>query len=120
MTPDTADRINAELVKARLAGMGIGAQPDLELLRSCSLSDLLAARDVVSAANEAARSAGPPYTLTTVCDDRLIAAIYASLHYDPTEADAPDPILLLTEGGRTTALVHVLTPEDADVAADRN
>lgn len=120
MTPDAADHINAELVKARLAGMGIGGPPDLDFLRTCSLSELLAARDVVSAANAAARNAGPPYTLTTVCDDRLIAAIYTALHYDPTEADAPDPILLLTEHGCTTALVHVLTPEEADVLADRN
>ena len=119
MSPESADAINASLVRARLHGMGIGAAPDLELLRSCSLGDLLAARDLVAAGNAAATAGGPPFTLTTVCDDRLVAAIYTALHYDATDPDEPEPIVLLTDSGCTTALVHVLTPS-AVGADDRN
>lgn len=118
MTPESAQQINAEMVKTHLHGMGIGKAPNFTFLRSQRLADLIAARDLVAASNAAATAAGPPYTLTTVCDDRLVAAIYTALHYDPSEADEPDPILVQTDGDRTTALVHVIAPMTPDQAAD--
>lgn len=52
----------------------------LAFLRPLSLRDMLAAADAISNAPEVRNDKGN-VVLTTICDDRLIAAIYAFLNY---------------------------------------
>jgi len=108
-------RLNEECVKARLHAMGLGGAPDLALLRRASLADLVAARDHVQDRNRAPGDGGPR-TISTVCDDRLIAAIYTMLHYEPEDDHGSiDPILELRDGERVTVLIHIVAnPQGAE------
>lgn len=112
IAPPDAAAINAQCVCAHLHGMGLGPAPDLALLRRCSLMELVAARDATLAANAAATAAGRPITIAVTCADRFLAALYAALHYDPSAADEPDPMVLLDQGGERTVLVHVVVSEN--------
>lgn len=93
MTIDEAIAINAETVNfcvARL--MGDVPKP---LSREYTLRELIDARDMIEARNGTELEGRPGYvSYTTVSDDRIIAAMYAMLNFEPQSAERPDPILI--------------------------
>lgn len=99
--------INDQCVRAHLHSMGLGSPPDLDILRRCSLTNLIAARDAILASNAAATATGGPATIAVTCADRFLAALYTALHYDHSEPDEPKPLVLLDRDGERTVLVHV-------------
>ncbi len=81
---DRAREINTAMCQASFAAMGLIEPPSAAPLMSCSLPDLLRAAEIVRAGNRAARGQagrGDAYVIQTVPDERLIAAIFALLHY---------------------------------------
>lgn len=66
-------------------------------LAEYSLRDLLDANHAVRAHNSEPRGPDGKRTIHTVCDDRLVAALYVATHYRPSPAEEPEPIVLLPD-----------------------
>jgi hypothetical protein len=77
----------------------MGLQKDCPIAEGISLADMVQAGSKIKK-HEDKRQSG---TITVVCDDRLIAAIYAMTHYRGQPNGNPEPIL----AARGKALVCV-------------
>lgn len=121
--------LNDALMSLALESSGIGTCPldKLTLLREASLAELIAAGPAVKADDEGRPPAEDgSRTFSVVCDDRLVAAIYAFLHYALPPASSPHepdfPIVHVTDTTHTYFLVsgareRAVEREDEDAAA---
>lgn len=91
MSPERAHNINGATLDIALVQEGLvpldKAADAMAYLEDVSLSEMLEAKAIIEAENRAAIGPGP-HTITMICDDRLIAAIYALLHYRKGEVPA--------------------------------
>lgn len=91
MSPERAHNINGATLDIALVQEGL-VSPDkaadaMAYLEDVSLIDMLEAKLIIEEENR--QKIGPgPHTITMVCDDRLIAAIYALLRYSKGEVPA--------------------------------
>jgi len=83
-------------------------------LRELTLLEMVTATQLVRSADlpeiNGARS------LTTKCDERLIAAIYASLHYTPQLPGRPEPAFV--GNGCGVFVIRVPWPEEGEEVSD--
>ena len=83
MDDEQARAINRLLTRVTFAAHGLTDDaPSMDELRTISLSEMLEAKGLIEAANKVGGGNGKR-TITMVCDDRLIAAIYVLAHYEP-------------------------------------
>jgi len=100
-----AHALNSAMVKLALEREGIVSttRQEIDLLRAASLIDLAEAAAVVKEAEEReAIGHTGPRSVSMVCDDRLVAAIYAFLHFAIPPAAGPyddDQLLVKMTGG---------------------
>lgn len=127
LTIERAKALNGAMISLALEREGIGkcAWSDVTMLREASLVDLVHAAALVKA-DDARRAPNPDgsRSVSMVCDDRLVAAIYAFLHFALPPAHRIDDddyvILKLADRGATAFLVCGVreTREGDDEEAD--
>lgn len=88
MTLERAHEIVAACTRNALYRLAVGVDADLPKLEAYSLRDMLDANHLVAAEN-AKPGAG---RVVAVCDDRLVAALYALHHYEASPIDEAMPI----------------------------
>ena len=92
MTIERAHEINGLLCNVAFRDMGLKTTP-IDGLAEISLEDMLEAGRIVEAENAAKE-------ITTVCDPRMVAAIYVLHHYDAGRIVSLDrKVLMIWEGG---------------------
>ncbi len=114
VAPETARALalNAAMMNMALEreGLAKASTADIRLLRAASLIELAGAAVLVRA-HDAAQppNANGGRTFHMACDDRLVAAIYAFVHYALPPASSPFeddyPILTLTDTTHTYFLI---------------
>jgi hypothetical protein len=86
-----AKHIVDALVRHHLSSRVDVDAPGLDELRELSLDDMVRANRLVVSLNRrqmaAKRKPGKGVRIRTTLDDRLTAAVYVSLHYQPSESD---------------------------------
>lgn len=129
LTLDRAKAINSAMLNMALEREGLRKVPldQITLLRETSLIDMVRAGAVVKDAEEAAHAALPPgstRSVSMVCDDRLVAAIYAFINFSLPPASSPDDedyvIMKITDTAHHWFLVSgcrpIRTEEEPDEA----
>lgn len=106
MDLDTARQINNWLSHAALVVDGLGDVRAFDALADVSLADMMEARNIMDRENRKDVRTLGGRVITTVCDDRLIAAIYATIRFD---ASGPTAVERLTTrpDGASLCLVHL-------------
>lgn len=108
MSLERAREINRVLTGVTFASYGLAEAPSIAELRGVSLAEMLESKALVRAAN-LIKDADGKQTITMTCDDRLIAAIYVLINYEPrSEA--------IVEIGDIGVAVLPLAKEPADEA----
>lgn len=112
LTLERAEALNRAMGKLALESQGIGKCPwsEVTMLREASLAELVAAGPMIETDDRARPPAADgSRTFSIVCDDRMVAAIYAFLHYalPPTQTvdDEDTLILKLSDAGTTSFLI---------------
>ncbi|MBN9525715.1 MAG: hypothetical protein J0H82_05920 [Alphaproteobacteria bacterium] len=106
MPLDRARAISTAIQNAYLWAQGIiDHKPDLAALNGVSLAEMLASKAAIEAENRAARarSSGGSYPIFSICDDRLIAAAYVLVHYEP------DRKAIVADSGKAVAVLPLRT-----------
>lgn len=108
MTREEAETINGLCVAHGLYRLGV-VEDRPATLAPYSLAQLIEARDIVRAENGVVKPGGGR-SFHTVCDDRLLAALYVAHHYDPVDPGRDiEPVAIV--GDR--AVVVLRMKEDA-------
>lgn len=107
MTREEAELINGLCVEHGLFRLGvIDYRPTT--LAHYSLAQLIEARDIVRAENRLVKPGGGR-SFHTVCDDRLLAALYVAHHYDAVDPGRDiEPIVV---AGDRAVVVLRMPPE---------
>lgn len=91
MTRERAGEINAAICAFAFYDMGICTAEDVakkaKALKDVSLAQMLEATAIVAACKGLKQEDGTT-RLSTVADDRLTAAVYTALHYDPSNDES--------------------------------
>jgi hypothetical protein len=105
MTLQDAIAINDEVVSFCIARLwGDKFTP---LSRDYGLKEIIEARDMVEAHNGSPSENKPgSIIMRTVPDDRLIAAMYAMLNYEPQPKKNPEPILMGIDRALVCLRIH--------------
>lgn len=83
-------------------------------LASMTLADMVEANRLVQASNRESNTPdGVRRRIQTVCDDRLLAALYVAHHFPGSAPDECEPICLLPDG-RAVFVVRVPVPVDRE------
>lgn len=114
MELEKAQKIVKACVAHRMYDMGV-VDEEPPSLYEYSLRELLEANDRVREENENQPKEGV-MSFQTVCDDRLVAALYTIYHYEAERGTSIEPICML---GEKALLCARMTPETmvADDAA---
>lgn len=91
---DHALKITKGITQRAFLTMGLTDSPVLPSLREVSLTDMLAAVQLVRDHNEHAQPVDGVRHIYVVPDDRLIAAVYVAIHYS---VDTEQPIVMEPE-----------------------
>lgn len=120
MTLERACKINDAMCGLYFRSIDVGRRHDgnpQDALAGVSLADMLTAAAMIRAENASHPVAGQR-TISSVPDDRLIAAIYTLLHY---EAQFPRNVIIKIPvgDGRSRQLAAMMVREEALALADR-
>lgn len=81
MTLDEAKDVNGRLVSAGLWNLGLPNRGEYPDLQAYSLEQMIQATRLVQGANDEQDKKPGNHTFSTVCDDRLIAALFVHTHF---------------------------------------
>jgi hypothetical protein len=94
MTLEEATEINSVCFYNSMIRFGLD-EGKAKSLKPYTLGQLIEARDIINLENLKAQANPSPRTVTIVCDDRLLAALYAAEHYDPEPMANAKPIVVI-------------------------
>lgn len=109
MTINEAKEINGRLVTAGLWNLGLPNRGEYPDLQSYSLPQMIEATRLVQAAND--EEVGKPgiHTVSTVCADRLIAALYVHTWFPVCQQDDDGIESIVSDGKKALVLIRVLS-----------
>jgi hypothetical protein len=107
MTKERAYAINSAICNmGMLTVLGFDScKPDIALLRSLELREMLDAVDFVKLDNDTKPAVDGKRSFSLVPDPRLTAAVYTLLHYSVGPHEADDLVAGYADGGRVHLLI---------------
>lgn len=115
MDLETAKKINSLCSAHYFFQIGLRTAPSS--IAEYSLSELIQARDMINQENENAPVINGTKTFYTTCDDRFLAALYATYHYVGNEGDDFEPVAITSDFRVMAVLQLPSAPERQPLAA---
>ena len=108
MTLHEAKDLNGLMVTAGLWNLGLPNRGEYPDLQPYSLAQMIEAARLVRAGNDEEDKKPGNHTFTTVCDHRLIAALYVHAHYGVSQRDEDGIESIVSDGKKALVLVKVM------------
>lgn len=113
MTLERAYEINSAMLDFGLRAIGLNKQVAQPSLVDVSLAEMIQCAPIIKE-HEDKQPADQPKTFTVVCDDRLVAAIYVSLHFPPDSGS----IIVIGEDFASALLLCPLSDKERQIAME--